>query len=150
MGSDARLSCSSSGWAWLSTLPTDRALALLARQGLGLPQDFGPHAPTSLEAVMRQVQLTRERGYSVTIDTYSLGLSAMSAPVRLQGAPAMGVLTLAGPTVRFTPERMQALAPELTEVAGQLAAASGASPFFAQTAQVGAGAPDGRRPIYAP
>ncbi|MEY4978917.1 MAG: hypothetical protein RLZZ352_1187 [Pseudomonadota bacterium] len=150
MGSDARLSCSSSGWAWLSTLSDDEALALLAKQGLGQPQDFGPNAPTSLQAVMAQVQTTRTQGYSITVDTYSLGLSALSAPVRFAGMPAMGVLTLAGPTVRFTEERMRALAPELTSVAAQLAAASGASPFFAQTNVAPAESAASRKPIYAP
>ncbi|MEY4756840.1 MAG: hypothetical protein RJA34_1738 [Pseudomonadota bacterium] len=151
MGSDAQLSCSSSGWAWLSTLPDDAAMACLARQGVGKPEDFGPNAPTSLQAVMAQVQTTRERGYSVTIDTYTLGLSAVSAPVRFAHQPAMGVLTIAGPTVRLSEERMQALAPELVNVAQQLAAASSASPFFARTgvnAATPAGA--GRTPIYAP
>ncbi len=150
MGSDARLSCSSSGWAWLSTLTDDEALALLAKQGLGQPQDFGPNAPTTLQAVMAQVHTTRTQGFSVTVDTYSLGLSALSAPVRFAGMPAMGVLTLAGPTVRFTEERMRALAPELTSVAAQLAAASGASPFFAQTNVAPAESAASRKPIYAP
>jgi DNA-binding IclR family transcriptional regulator len=150
MGSDARLSCSSSGWAWLSTLDDDQALALLAKQGLGQPDSFGPNAPTSLQAVMAQIQQTRQQGYSLTVDTYSLGLSAMSAPVRFNGQPAMGVLTLAGPTVRFTEERMRSLAPELLSVADQLAAASGASPFFAQTAVGSATMLSGRQPIYAP
>ena len=150
MGSDARLSCSSSGWAWLSTLSDDEALALLAKQGLGQPQDFGPNAPTSLQAVMAQVPTTCTQGFSITVDTYSLGLSALSAPVRFAGMPAMGVLTLAGPTVRFTEERMRALAPELTSVAAQLAAASGASPFFAQTSVAPADTSASRKPIYAP
>jgi IclR family transcriptional regulator, acetate operon repressor len=151
MGSDARLSCSSSGWAWLSTLDDDAAMACLARQGLGLPQDFGPNAPASLKAALQRVQATRKRGYSVTVDTYSLGLSALSAPVALAGQVAMGVLTIAGPTVRLTEERMHALAPDLVGVAAQLAAASSASPFFAKTAAQGAaGAPVGRTPIYAP
>jgi DNA-binding IclR family transcriptional regulator len=151
MGSDARLSCSSSGWAWLSTLSDDEATACLARQGLGLPDAFGPNAPTSLQAVMEQVRLTRTRGYSVTVDTYSLGLSALGAPVGLAGQPALGVLTIAGPTVRFTEERMHALAPELLSVAAQLAAASSASPFFAKTGAPVAGKPNaGRTPIYAP
>ena len=150
MGSDARLSCSSSGWAWLSTLDPDTGMRLLAQQGLGQAQDFGPNAPTSLQAVMDQVQRTQERGYSVTVDTYSLGLSAMSAPVRLQGQSAMGVLTIAGPTVRFTEERMQALAPELMNVAAQLAAASGASPFFAQGSALADNGNSARKPIYAP
>jgi IclR family transcriptional regulator, acetate operon repressor len=150
MGSDARLSCSSSGWAWMSTLQDDEALALVAQQGIGQPADFGPAAPTSLQAVLEAVQATRQTGYSVTTDTYSLGLSAMSAPVRFAGQPAIGVLTIAGPTVRFTPERMQALAPELLSTASQLAAASGASPFFNLTADTGSGHPaTGRKPIYA-
>lgn len=164
MGSDARLSCSSSGWAWLSTLSDDEAMGMLARQGLGLPDQFGPNAPTSLQAAMAQVQATRARGYSVSADTYSPGLSALSAPVRLAGQGAMGVVTLAGPTARFTEERMHSLAPELLSVAAQLAAASGASPFFAKTATGATGlAPTqsnpalgdslpnaSRTPIYAP
>lgn len=150
MGSDARLSCSSSGWALMSTLSDDAALALVAKQGLGAPEDFGPNAPTSLQAVMAAVQETRTRGYSLTVDTYSLGLSAMSAPVRFAGQPAIGVITIAGPTVRFTLERMQALAPELLSIASQLAAASGASPFFQLTAETAApGDVKGRKPIYA-
>ncbi|MBX9610941.1 MAG: IclR family transcriptional regulator [Burkholderiales bacterium] len=150
MGSDARLSCSSSGWALLSTLDDNAGMALVAKQGLGLPEQFGPAAPTSLQAVLDAVHTTRERGYSLTVDTYSLGLSAMSAPVRFAGQPAMGVITIAGPTVRFTMERMQTLAPELLSIASQLAAASGASPFFQLTAETGGNAPtSGRKPIYA-
>lgn len=150
MGSDARLSCSSSGWAWLSTLSDDEALALVVRQGLGMPEQFGPNAPTSLPALLAAVQATRAQGYSLTVDTYSLGLAAMSAPVRLQGQSAIGVLTIAGPTVRLTPERMAAMAPELLSTAAQLAATSGASPFFQLTSGgQGADTAAGRRPIYA-
>jgi DNA-binding IclR family transcriptional regulator len=150
MGSDARLSCSSSGWAWLSTMTDDAALALVAKQGIGQPDQFGPAAPTSLQDVLAAIHTTRERGYSMTTDTYSPGLSAMSAPVRFAGQPAFGVLTIAGPTVRFQAERMQALGPALVSTAQQLATLSGASPFFQLTAdtQHGAGA-DARKPIYA-
>ena len=150
MGSDARLSCSSSGWAWLSTMNDDDALALVARQGLGQPEQFGPAAPTTLQAVLDALQATRAQGYSITIDTYTAGLSAMSAPVRFSGQPAFGVITIAGPTVRFTAERMEALAPELLSIAAQLAATSGASPFFNLTAETGsASGSASRKPIYA-
>jgi IclR family acetate operon transcriptional repressor len=45
---------------------------------------------------------------------------------------------------------MQALAPELMGIAQQLAASSGASPFFSLTAETGkAVSADGRKPIYA-
>ena len=149
MGSDARLSCSSSGWAWLSTLSEDEGLGLVAKQGLGLPEQYGPAAPTSLQAVMQAVRESRDRGYSITTDTYTAGLSAMSAPVRFTGQSAFGVLTIAGPTVRFHAQRMHSLGPELTATAAQLAALSGASPFFQLTGAASSVAAEGRKPIYA-
>jgi DNA-binding IclR family transcriptional regulator len=130
MGTDARFSCSSSGWALLSALPEDEALALVSQQGLGRPKDYGPNAPTSLKAVQAAVTATRKRGYAVTLETFAPGLNAMSAPVRLGQQRPLGIVTIGGPAVRLTPRRMEALAPELLAVAAQLAAQSGASPFF--------------------
>ncbi len=133
MGSDAQISCSSSGLAWLSALGDDEALALVAQQGVGAPAAFGPNAPTSLQQVMDLVRATRERGYSLTQETYTAGLNAMAAPVRLAGQAPLGTISIAGPSVRFTLERMQSLGPDLLSMAAQLAAASGASPFFSKS-----------------
>jgi IclR family transcriptional regulator, acetate operon repressor len=149
MGSDARLSCSASGHAWMMTLSDEQALALVAQQGLGQSSDYGPNAPTSLHEVLQCVQAARERGYSLTVETFTAGLNAMGAPVFLAGQSAMGVVTIAGPSARFTEDKMKALAPELVAMAGQLAAASRASPFFNKRL------PDVTRqgmaqPIYAP
>ena len=141
MGSDARLSCSASGLAWLAALPDDTALALVAAQGLGSREDYGPNAPTSLQELLGLLKATRERGYSMTVETFTPGLNAMGVAVRLSGQPPLGVITIAGPTVRFTPARMEALAGDLQAVASQLAAASGASPFFSRRSAL--------KPIYA-
>jgi IclR family transcriptional regulator, acetate operon repressor len=149
MGSDARLSCSASGHAWMLALTDEQALALVAQQGLGLPADYGPNAPASLQALLNDVQKARAQGYSLTQETFTPGLNALGAPVRLNGQAPMGVLTIAGPTVRFTEEKMRALAPELISVAAQLAAASGASPFFSKRLQ-NAGTTALAQPIYAP
>jgi DNA-binding IclR family transcriptional regulator len=130
MGSDARLSCSASGHAWMLALPDEAALALVAQQGIGQSSEYGPNAPATLQAVMDCVHEARAQGYSLTKETFTAGLNAMGAPVRLNGQSPMGVITIAGPTVRFTEEKMRALAPELLSTAAQLAAASGASPFF--------------------
>jgi len=144
MGSIARLSCSSSGLAWLSTLSDDDALAMVSRQGLGAPQDFGPNAPASLKAFLDALHDTRERGYAITEETYTAGLNAMAAPVRLNGQAPMGTLSIAGPSARLTRERMQAMGDDLLVCAAQLAAASSASPLLSR-------GPEGTRlqPIYA-
>ena len=149
MGSDARLSCSASGIAWMSGLGDDEAMTLASRQGIGQPEEYGPNAPRTLDEMMAMVRGARERGYSVTVETFTAGLSAMAAPVRLGNRRPIGVITIAGPTVRFTEKRMHALAPELLSLCDQMAAASGTSPFF-QGAHTGSGGrKSGRLPIYA-
>ena len=148
MGSDARLSCSSSGLAWMSALSDDEALTLVSQQGLGSREEFGPNAPQTLQDMLALVHATRERGYSITQETYTAGLNGMSAPVRLGAQPPIGVITIAGPTVRFTEERMKALGPELLSFAAQMAAASGTSPFFSKPSSR-APLAVGRQPIYA-
>lgn len=133
MGSDARLSCSASGLAWLAALTDDEALGLLARQGLGLPQDYGPNAPRTMKEALKLIQAARKRGYSLVVDTFTAGLSAMAATVTpAHGAP-IGVITVAGPTVRFSEERMHELAPGLLSICAQMAAASSSSVFFQRT-----------------
>lgn len=139
MGADARLSCSASGHAWLSALSDDAALALVARQGLGSRAEFGPNAPTSMKAMLASVHAARKLGYSIAQETFAAGVNALGTPVQLNGQPPMGVISISGPTVRFTTDKMRALAPELMSAAAQMAAASGASPFLARrTANVDA------------
>lgn len=150
MGTDARLSCSSTGWAWLSTFSDKEALKKAKQQGLGKTNNYGPNAPTSLSALLLCIQATRERGFSMTEETYAQGLNAISAPVCLVGQPALGVLTIAGPSFRLTRKQMQSLGVELMACAAQLATTSGASPFFNSTQRVNATAANTpRKLIYA-
>ena len=149
MGSDARLSCSASGLAWLATQSDEEALARVAQQGLGQRSDYGPNAPATLKALLDCVHSTRKRGYSLTLETFTAGLNAMGTAVRLKDQPAMGVISIAGPSARFTEKRMRELASEMLAVAAQLAATSRASPFFNQRLpEVGRQAL--AKPIYAP
>ena len=130
MGSDARLSCSASGIAWMAALTDDEAIAMISRQGLGQPEEYGPNAPRTMKEVLTLIQAARKRGYSITVDTFTLGLSAMAAAViPPQGTP-IGVITVAGPTARFTAERIAATAPAMLAICEQMAAASGSSLFF--------------------
>ena len=145
MGSIARLSCSSSGLAWLSTMKDDDALALVSQQGLGLPKDFGPNAPKNLKEFLKVLHETRKQGFSLTEETYTAGLNALAAPVGLAGQLPMGTISVAGPSARLTRERMLAIGPDLLSCAAQLAAASGASPLLASGA-----AKVRLQPIYAP
>jgi IclR family transcriptional regulator, acetate operon repressor len=62
MGTDARLSCTATGHAGLLTLSDERALELVSRQGFGPPKDYGPNAPTTVQALLKMLHAARERG----------------------------------------------------------------------------------------
>jgi len=132
MGMDARLSCTSSGHAWLLTLSDERAVELVSRQGFGLPKDYGPKAPTTLKALLGFLHAARVRGYAMIDEVFAPGMSAVAAPVQRNGRPAIGVISIAGPRLRLTPARIQSLAPALLEAAKELAATSSSSGLFSK------------------
>jgi IclR family transcriptional regulator, acetate operon repressor len=127
----ARLSCTASGHAWLMTMRDDEALTLVARQGFGRPEEYGPRAPTNPLRLLEMLSEARRRGYGMTQDMFGPGLASMAVPVRRHGGSPVGVLSVAGPSVRLPPERCQALFPMLQAAAHEIAIASATSPLFA-------------------
>lgn len=63
----------------------------------------------------------------------------MAAPVQRPGELATGVISIAGPAIRLTAERMDALGPDLLAAADELALAGAASPIFARRPPAPAG-----------
>jgi IclR family transcriptional regulator, acetate operon repressor len=112
----------------------EEALALVAKQGFGKPEDFGPRAPTTIKALMPYLKAARTRGFSLINEVFAPGMTAMAAPVRNGAGAAIGVITIAGPLVRLSEERMLELGPVLLETAHEVARASGASPMFRKRA----------------
>lgn len=129
MGMDARLSCTSSGHAWLMTLSDERALELVSRQGFGLPQDYGPKAPTTVKALLGFLHAARARGYAMIDEVFAPGMAAIAVPVLRRGE-AVGVISIAGPRQRLSTERMHALAAALLAAAAELGPISRASTLF--------------------
>lgn len=130
IGAEARLSCSASGHAWMLTMTDEQALDLVARQGFGSPEAYGPNAPTTIAQLIDILYAGRQRGYAMINEVFAPGMTAMAAPVQRRPEPAIGVLSIAGPAMRLTEARMRALGPELLAAAEELALASLASPMF--------------------
>lgn len=130
MGRSVPLSCSAAGHAWLATMNEDDAMALVAKKGLAKREQYGPRAPTTIKGVMAMVKATRERGFSLINEVFAPGMTAMAAAVVNPQGVAVGVITVAGPAVRLTEERMLTLGPVLRDTAQEIAHASHASALF--------------------
>jgi DNA-binding IclR family transcriptional regulator len=62
----------------------------------------------------------RERGYASAVDELELGLAALAAPIFGPDGDAVAALSISGPTIRLTRERMLELAPQLITQAAQV------------------------------
>lgn len=126
------LASSAGGAAWLSTMTDDEALARVGAQGIRRDADgTGPNAPHSMTLLLAHLAEARARGYAVAVDSYIAGMAAMAVPVRHRGdAPVLGCLSIAGPAVRMTAERMAELAPRLQQAAAELGAAAAGTGYF--------------------
>lgn len=133
MGADAHLASSSSGIAWLMTLSDEQALELVAKQGFAKPGEYGPNAPLTMLDLLQRLNAAREAGYALTLETYAVGMNGMAAPVREDDGEARAVVSIYGPAVRFTEERMRALAPNLLRAAAELSVVGNASPLMKQS-----------------
>ena len=68
----------------------------------------------------RELEAIRHDGFATSIDELEVGLSAMAAPVRGARGEVIAALSISGPTLRMTPDRVAELAPILTSEAATL------------------------------
>lgn len=132
MGREAPLFYTASGHAWLASMSDAEALALVARQGIADPAEFGPNAPRDEQELLQRLAEARQQGYAWVMESSSLGTAALAAVVRdPRDARVIGVLSIAGPSARLPLARIHELSAELLAAAAELSAASPASELFA-------------------
>jgi DNA-binding IclR family transcriptional regulator len=123
IGSHPTLHASASGKAWISWLPEERALALVAEQGLPPLTEF---TITSLAELQKDFERTRARGFAACLEEEALGVNAIAAPVMHHSngvSPVVvGALTVTAPTARLSRESLLRLGPMVISTATELAA----------------------------
>jgi IclR family acetate operon transcriptional repressor len=87
---------------------------------LGPLERYTAHTIATPDALERDLEQVRRRGYATAVDELELGLAALAAPVRGPGADVIAALSISGPTTRLTPERIEGLAPLLLEQSAAL------------------------------
>jgi IclR family acetate operon transcriptional repressor len=137
MGQDAVPYATASGKAWLASLEQDRVRHLLEDHGLVRQTD---RTVTDLGDVLTELQVVRQRGYAMTFEEMDRGINAVAAPVfgAGTGETATGTISIAGPSVRMTRERMEELTPILLEAASQIAASWPSYTYLTTTEQLSA------------
>jgi DNA-binding IclR family transcriptional regulator len=117
------LFATASGKAWLATLPTDDAMQIVMKNGgLKNADRYGPNVVRSVEALLRELKATARRGYGIALSEAEFGVTAVAAAIRAgDDGPALGTVSIAGPSARMTERRAQELSPLVLRTASELA-----------------------------
>lgn len=107
----------SSGKALLAYMAREERDRLLAEAG---QKKLAPRTLTSRAALEKDLAVTRERGYAITLEELEVGLHAMAAPIRGYEGDVMAAISASGPAYRFTEERIHELAPVLVQGAQEI------------------------------
>lgn len=114
------------GKAWLARLPAAEAERIAVSDGLGAairPADTGPKAHRSLAALRRDLAAVRARGFAISDEEAEPGVAAIAvAVIDPVSRTPLGTTSIAGPVVRLTPARHDAVVRDLMQAARELAA----------------------------
>lgn len=119
LGREVALHATATGKVWLASLPTDDAITIVLRHGFGTPQQHGPNVLQSVEDLLEELKVTRERGYGLAWEEAESGIAAVAvgfSATAEKETPLMGTVSVACPIVRVTRERLLEFVPRLREI----------------------------------
>jgi len=124
LGARAPLHASGVGKAMLAALPAGEL-------GTALPADlprYTEHTLVTHESLVDELDATRRRGYAVDDEEHAIGLRCVAAAIQDEHGRPWAALSLAGPTSRFTRERIDALGARVRDTAREVSLALGGVP----------------------
>jgi DNA-binding IclR family transcriptional regulator len=96
--------CTSAGKAILAQLPTEQVRSLLGSEIL---DRLTTSSIGTFEALVRELEKVREKGYALNIGESQPGIFALGVPVIVPGCPPRFALTIAAPRTRLTAEAVR-------------------------------------------
>lgn len=110
------------GKAVLSHLDGERVAAITAKAGL---EAFTEKTLSTLPALAQDLAAIKARGWSVDDEERNLGMRCVAAAIFNEFGEPIGGVSVSGPTVRVTPERVAQIGPVVREAAAQVTAMIG-------------------------
>lgn len=113
VGSRVEAHASGLGKAILAHLSLEKRRALLS----GTLARITPNTITDVDELIRQLDLTKARGYAISVDEQNIGISSVAAPVLNHRAEPIGAIGIIGPSFRLPVDRLHALGRDVIEAA---------------------------------
>jgi len=117
IGAAAPAYCTSMGRAILAHLPQAEVDGYLAQVEL---RKYTPRTIVDRQALLQELAVTRQRGYSLSLQEFLVNLDSVGAPILGQGGLVAGALSLNGEPRLVSEANLQDLARRVMETASEV------------------------------
>lgn len=114
IGRRSPLHCTGVGKALLAFLPSEEIVRIIETKGL---KGYTPNTITDRSALLRHLEDVRARGVAFDNEEHEPGIRCVAAPVWDRTGALVAAISVAGPSLRMTPERLEELARPVMEAA---------------------------------
>lgn len=121
-GSRGAIHASGVGKALLAALPDDKVRRILHKTGL---DEFTPQTLTEPDRLFEELNASRERGWTIDDEERTTGMRCVAAAIYNEHGEAFAGLSISGPTVRMTDERLGELGPKVRRAAQDITSSIG-------------------------
>jgi len=104
VGSRLPAHCTASGKVHLAYMTEEEILALIPQREM---KRFTPTTITDRDELVKELALVAERGYAIDNEEMDLGVRCVAAPIRDYTRRIVGAVSISGPSMRFTDERIE-------------------------------------------
>ena len=122
LGSRGQIHAAAVGKALLAALPEKEALAIVQRSGM---QSLTQKTITTPSDFAEELSNIRHQGYAVDDEEQTMGLRCIAANIFDEYAEAVAAVSISGPTVRITNERVPELSAAVIDTVNQITHAIG-------------------------
>lgn len=122
LGSRGAVHASGVGKMLLSALPEKDAMDIIRRTGL---RAYTANTITSPSAFAKELALIRQRGYAIDDEEQTIGLRCVAANIYNEYGEAVAAISISGPAVRITNDRIPELSAAVMGTVNQITHAIG-------------------------
>lgn len=111
------LACTAAGKAFLVNLTYEDLKKLMGRTGF---KKYLPNTSTNLEELMKDLEHSRQRGYTLEVDEFEDMITAIGVPVFDHNGKVICAISNIAPSVRATEEKISFIAEELIKASQKI------------------------------
>ncbi|MDN4074429.1 IclR family transcriptional regulator [Fictibacillus terranigra] len=122
VGKRAPMHCTSVGKAILSYLPSNAVMEILERKGMPMHTN---KTITNKEDFLQELMEVKQKGYALDLEENEHGITCIAVPIFDHLGKVIAAISISGPTIRMTSERLELLKPRMQQIGLQISARLG-------------------------